>query len=1079
MIAIHNSRSAEYRKPFGAVKLGGTVFLALDIFEADDVSVICRLWVDKKGEQLIEMQPEIKDGFIRFSCSFTPEEAQLVWYSFIISHDGKISRLGTKQGRTGGEGVIYYHEPPSFQITVYKERKLPEWYRNAVVYQIFPDRFCRGDDWQQRVKESLSVGRNGPDRELCEDWYKTPHYKKDEKGRVVCWDFYGGTLSGIEKKLGYLKELGVTALYLNPIFEAASNHRYDTADYNKLDAMLGEDGYFEKFAEKAKRYGIRIILDGVFNHTGCDSIYFNRYGNYDSVGAIQSEQSPYRDWFKIKPDGSYECWWGVDDLPDLEETNPEYRDFIFGENGIVRRWLKAGASGWRLDVADELPDDFIVGIKEAVTETLGSEGVLLGEVWEDASNKISYGELRRYFLGDELDSAMNYPLRDAVIGFLTGKITPEQAAEDLYSLYENYPHEAFYGALNLFGSHDRARLLTMLGDAPEENSLSWEQRRDYKLSEEQCKLAKNRLWLATLIQMTMPGVPCIYYGDEAGMEGYSDPYNRGTYPWEKEDADTAAIYRNALSLRRLLPVFTDGDFRPFYFGIDVFGIIRKYKNKTAVVMINRSSEWQQVEVPAFANRCSELVSGLSVTVEGDKAKLTMPSFGSAVVYFDEESGLAKPLEKGAGVICHITSLPNRDKPGCFGEPSKKFIDFLSSAGVKYWQMLPLNPTDSYGSPYAGLSAFAGNTDLIYTDGKTLSELYGEFTPDADYKNFCSENAFWLERYAAFMALKDKFEDAQHCLWPKEYRSFSDKVLKDTFVSERAAFYKFCQYEFFKQWDEVHRYANSKGVKIIGDMPIYLSEDSADVWAYPQLFNLDEEGRKTECAGVPPDYFSEEGQHWGNPTYNWQQNEQQGFSWWIERLKHSFNMFDHVRLDHFRAFEAYWSIENGKKAIEGRWIPGPGAKLFKAAFDKLGQLPIIAEDLGVITTGVRALIAECGFSGMDVIQFYDSDPILGYQPPENKIVYTGTHDNQTLLGWCAEKYGEQNAKEYSQKLIKSAMLTNSDVVILPLQDVFGLDDSARMNVPGVAIGNWKWQAADDDFTNHLEWLKKLLEDTERS
>ncbi len=1073
MRAFHNSRDKAYREPFGAVISGGAVSLALDVFDTAELSVKCRLWSDGTGERIIPMQRQQMEGYLRFSCTVTPDIPQLLWYSFIIEHDGTVSYYGAKRGRTTGIGAVYYSEPPSFQITVYNERKVPDWYKNGIVYQIFPDRFNRGADWRERVKAAVSVKKNGPGKKLIEDWYQTPHYSKDDKGRITCWDFYGGTLSGIEEKLPYLKELGITAIYLNPIFEAASNHRYDTADYLKLDTMLGEEGRFEEFAKKAESYGISIILDGVFNHTGCDSIYFDRYKNYGEGGAFHKKDSVYRSWFKIKDDNSYECWWGVDDLPDLQENDPDYREFILGENGVVRKWLKAGAKGWRLDVADELPDDFIVGIKSAVVETLGDEGLLMGEVWEDASNKISYGELRRYFLGDELDTVMNYPLRDALIGLLTNKISAYDADEQLMQLYENYPHEAFYSALNLIGSHDRARILTMLGDAPDQDSMTLEQRRDHKLDEGKRQLAKRRLWLAVLVQMTMPGVPCIYYGDEAGMEGYSDPYNRAAYPWGKEDGDIQSIYRNAIALRKQLDVFVDGDFNPFAVNGDVFGFIRNKGGKSAIVVINRSADRaHDISIDALEGSCRELLDGKTVEIKNGKLIHKLAPLGSAVFYFDADGGTGCPLERGSGVICHITSLPNGKKPGNIGASAKRFIDFLSGSGQKYWQILPLNPTDRYGSPYAGLSAFAWNTELIDSGDKTLFELFEAFKPDEKFESFCENNAYWLESYSAFMALKERFgDDISRSDWEERFKKY-DRSLLDDKLLKRAEYHKFCQFKFYQQWIELRAYAKAKGVKIIGDMPIYVSEDSSDVWAFPALFNLDAEGRKTESAGVPPDYFAKEGQLWGNPTYNWDSIKADGFKWWINRLKQAFDMFDYVRLDHFRGFEAYWAVPIGEKATEGRWVPGPGKELFKKTFEQLGALPIIAEDLGVITPGVKALIAGCGFPGMDVMQFFDTDPIEGYDPPDGKIAYTGTHDNQTLIGWCGGKYGERSARKNADILIEKLMNCSAKVTIMPLQDIIGLGDEARMNTPGVAVGNWSWQANEDDLKNAEKRLYDL-------
>ena len=744
----------------------------------------------------------------------------------------------------------------------------------------------------------------------------------------------------------------------------------------------------------------------------------------------------------------------------------------------MRKWLKAGAKGWRLDVADELPDDFIAGIKSAVVETLGDEGLLMGEVWEDASNKISYGQLRRYFLGDELDTVMNYPLRDALIGLLTYKMSAEEAAEQLMQLYENYPHEAFYSALNLIGSHDRARILTMLGDAPDGESMSPEQRRDYRLDEGKRALAKRRLWLAALVQMTMPGVPCIYYGDEAGMEGYSDPYNRAAYPWGREDNDIQSIYRNAIALRKQLDVFVDGDFKPFAVNGDVFGFIRSKGKKSAIVAINRSSySAHEITIDVPEGDCRELLNGKTAVIKDGKLTHKLDPLGSAVFYFDNEGGMGCRLERGAGVICHITSLPNGKKPGNIGESAKRFIDFLSSAGQKYWQILPLNPTDQYGSPYAGLSAFAWNTALIDTEKKTLTQLYKEFVADNEFERFCKKNSYWLESYALFMALKEKNKNAAHQEWSEKYKAVKNGKADEKLL-KRADFHKFCQYEFYRQWKELRAYAKSKGVKIIGDMPIYVSEDSADVWAFPQLFNLDKEARKTESAGVPPDYFAKEGQLWGNPTYNWEKLKADGFKWWVKRLKQAFDMFDYVRLDHFRGFEAYWAVPIGEKATKGRWVPGPGKELFKKAFEEFGALPIIAEDLGVITPGVKALIAGCGFPGMDVMQFFDTDPMEGYDPPKGKIAYTGTHDNQTLLGWCAEKYGDDKAKENAGALIEKLMKCSAEVTVMPLQDVIGLGDEARMNTPGVAVGNWKWQAKAADLKKAEKYLHDLTKSAGR-
>ena len=532
MKARHITSLSDYRVPFGAVQLDSTVKLAVDVWEDDPQAVDLRLWIDGEGERLIPMQPGSGNGSaVRYVAEFTPERTGIVWYSFnITASDGVVWRYGAREEHAVGEGAFHYGDPPSFQITVYEPRATqPTWYQDGIVYQIFPDRFARGEDWRERAK-TLDAPRKGPKRRLVEDWNKPVSYDFDKKtGEMRAWDFYGGTLEGIREKLGYLEALGITAIYLNPIFEAASNHRYDTADYTRIDPLLGDEESFRALCDAAASHGISIILDGVFNHTGRDSRYFNALGNYPDVGAAQDPSSPYHTWYKMEEDGSYSCWWGVKDLPDIEETDPGFRAFINGEDGIVRRWLRAGARGWRLDVADEIPDSFLAELKTAAVAEK-EDALVIGEVWEDATHKWAYGELRQYFEGKELDGVMNYPLRQGILDYLTGKAPASSLADVLEQLIENYPPEALANCLNVLGTHDRMRLFTILGGAPAQDEISDKKRAAYKLTDGQKGLARSRLWLAALLQMTLPGVPCIYYGDELGLEGFRDPYNRGTFP---------------------------------------------------------------------------------------------------------------------------------------------------------------------------------------------------------------------------------------------------------------------------------------------------------------------------------------------------------------------------------------------------------------------------------------------------------------------------------------------------------------------------------------------------------------------
>lgn len=517
----HNSKELEYRSPFGAVEIGRGVRLRA---RSDADALFC-LRRDEPGEEFV--LPMQKDGEF-FSCELETKEAGLIFYSFF------------RDSENGRESS------PEYQISVYKLRLAPKWYKEAIVYQIFPDRFARASDFSEAEAAELLAGthKNGPLRRICSDWRKPPSYEKNPDGSIRVWDFYGGSLKGIEEKLPYLEDLGVTVIYLNPIFEAASNHRYDTGDYLNVDPLLGGNAAFESLARACKARGIRIILDGVFNHTGCDSLYFNKYGNYGEGGAYNSERSPYRLWYNFDDSKiGYESWWGVSDLPACNGENPAYRSFIYGKSdSVVRRWLAAGASGWRLDVADELSDDFIEGIREAADETLPGEALIIGEVWEDASNKTAYGVRRRYFCGNELDGVMNYVWRDAMLAFVLGRASASELHESLAGLLENYPPENLAASLNIAGSHDKPRLLSLLKEAGPE-------------------LALRRLELLLTLQFTLPGVPCIYYGDEAGLTGGADPENRAAYPWGEEDPEIMSLYRKAVALRKSRRAFTDGGFR--------------------------------------------------------------------------------------------------------------------------------------------------------------------------------------------------------------------------------------------------------------------------------------------------------------------------------------------------------------------------------------------------------------------------------------------------------------------------------------------------------------------------------------
>ena len=1096
MIFRHNSRSPQVRAPFGAVPCSTPVRLSCQVDGEESSTATCtlRLWVDGEGETLLDME-RTADGL--FSTSITRDTPAIIWYSFIIRQsDGQEVRIGAAAGSQGGEGVVYdYAEVPSFQLTVYQPRQVrPAWYEDGLAYQIFPDRFARDDAWRERTAAECAKPRRGSSKQLVEDWATPPTYDRNPDRSITSWDFYGGSLKGIEEKLPHLSEMGVTAIYLNPIFEAVSNHRYDTANYLHIDPILGTDQDFCDLCAAAHERGIGIILDGVFNHTGDDSIYFNRYGNYPMPGAWRGGKTPWKDAFNFNEDGTYECWWGVTNMPALNENSSAVRELLLGTNGVIRHWLRMGADGWRLDVADELTDGFITEIKQAATaEKPGA--LVLGEVWEDASNKISYGKLRRYLLGEELDAAMNYPFRDMVIGFLTASegIDAYCAAEMIESQRENYPDEAMRCSLNLLSSHDRARIISVLGGMDDPDAIPENERATWHLPDDKLGLAKGRFWLATLMQMTYPGVPCVYYGDEAGLQGATDPGNRSTYPWGHEDLDFQAMIKNAASLRRSMPLFAAASIEARALDADVLMYTRKSPDGEHVSMlINRDAcNTHTVRIPFTGEAATDLISGRTVCAEDDgMTTVTLYPLGSAAIYFHPHARLQKPLDHGWGVVCHVTSVPAEGKPGTLGAPARRFVDHLQEMGASYWQVLPLNPTDEHRSPYAGPSAFAGNIDLLEESPAELQEQFRAFIANegehkADFCAFTERASTWLDPYCAFAAVKDVHEGTSRHTWEDELSRYDVAILDDPAYRERARYHAFTQYRFDCEWRELKRYANERGIRIIGDIPMYVSDDSADTWSEPEMFQLDDSGTPAEIAGTPPDRFSETGQVWGNPTFRWRHMHHDGYVWWTERLRRSLELYDDVRLDHFLGFQSYFSIPAGKTGAAGRWIPGPGLELFSRVHDLLGPLPFIAEDLGYLTPAVRALKAQCGFPGMDVLEFCDDDPRFSMPDNPANVVYTSTHDTSTLMGWVGSRWfagASENDAELQRTaldMIERAFKSNTPLVMLTLQDVMLLGDDARMNVPGTTGGNWSWQADEDNLVASIERMREMALRCERS
>ncbi len=498
--------------------------------------------------------------------------------------------------------------------------------------------------------------------------------------------------------------------------------------------------------------------------------------------------------------------------------------------------------------------------------------------------------------------------------------------------------------------------------------------------------------------------------------------------------------------------------------------------------------------------------------------------------------------RSSGILLHPTSLPGRFGIGDLGPEAYRFVDFLAAAGQRLWQVLPLGPTGYGDSPYQGFSAFAGNPMLLSPEKLVaagwlapadlrdpprfpaasvayeevnryklglLRRAYQNFRASGNREAmdrlaaFTIAHARWLDDYALFMALKNAHGgEAVWTRWQRGAALREPQALADwqARLTEQVEEQKFWQLLFFQQWGELKGYAHEHGVRIMGDVPIYVAHDSADVWAHPELFCLTPEGEPEKVAGVPPDYFSATGQLWGNPIYRWEEHVRTGYAWWIDRFRSAFDLIDLCRLDHFRGFAGYWEIPAGSEtAINGRWVKGPGAALFEAVESRLGKLPIVAENLGVITEEVEALRARFGFPGMAILQFaFGKDPQApDFKPhnyPRNRVAYTGTHDNDTAVGWWrssgegdstrtpadvrrehafARQYLDLGGREIHWVLIRTVLASVADVAMFPLQDVLGLGSEARLNLPGTARGNWRWRFTADSLPPELAARLKAM------
>ncbi|MCR5689691.1 MAG: glycoside hydrolase family 13 protein [Clostridiales bacterium] len=610
-----NSRDVKHKEPFGAVRTGSTVRFTVTMPRDMRVSAVRLIVNSQSGDSRGDFYWDGTDGVTEnWTLHYTAGAPDICFYHFEYATPWGVGKIFLDSSGVG----CFSDSGKLWQLTVYDRDGCGCSTAGGIIYQIFPDRFYY----------SGTAKRNVPgDRILRDDWGAQPEWRPDEDGVVRNRDYFRGDLRGIEEKLPYIASLGVTEIYLNPIFESHSNHRYDTADYMRIDPLLGDTLDFVSLCEKARSFGIGIILDGVFNHTGADSRYFDLYGRYGG-GAFDDENSPYRSWYDIAPDGTYASWWGFPNLPEVREDDPGYIDFITGKNGVIRHWMELGADGWRLDVADELPDSFIEKIRAAV-KAQSPDAPLYGEVWEDASNKTAYNVLRRYLLGKELDGVTNYPFRTAVIDFCTGGAA-EVFMERIVSICENYPPDSLNCLMNVLSTHDTARILTALAGIKTEG-MSRERQEQLRLTGEQLADALTRLRAAAALMYALPGVPTVYYGDEAGMQGGSDPFSRGCFPWGNENTELTDYYRLLGGIRRRLPQAAKGRFVPVSAMLGCVCFAREADGAALVTVCNMNPHPIDYTLPEKYRRA---VSALGCAVYDGVMRLDALTTGWAEVRFD-------------------------------------------------------------------------------------------------------------------------------------------------------------------------------------------------------------------------------------------------------------------------------------------------------------------------------------------------------------------------------------------------------------------------------------------------------------
>ena len=582
MRILFDSKLPQYKTPFGTLVPDESCTLNIHIpVSVQATKVSCIVKGDDSTTTVQEIafrKSAVNAPYEIWSGTMSFAKTGLYFYYFYITTTQGGFRLFKQGDDTNMEaGALWQVScvPADFHT--------PDWAKGATIYQVFPDRFRKSGDCDLTGKLTPYT--------VHSNWHEEVEWRPTPEGIVLNNDFYGGNFKGITEKMDYIASLGTTILYLNPISKSFSSHRYDTGDYKVPDPMLGTLEDFRKMVNAAHARGIKVILDGVYSHTGSNSPYFNREGQFDSVGAYNSKESPYYSWFTFHNwPNSYNSWWNFDTLPTVNKMDPAFVEFIItGEDSVIAHWLKQGIDGFRLDVADELPDEFIKLLRDRVKE-INPDAYVLGEVWEDASNKTAYNKRRTYFTGAELDSVMNYPFRTAIINFVRGFDSGKGLKETVMSIVENYPQEVVHCNMNLLGTHDTPRILTALVDDFEGSREEYSRRR---LSRSSMEVAIDRLMMASFLQYTLPGSPSLYYGDEACMEGFRDPFNRRPYPWNQEDPEVMAHFLRLGELRKNFEALRLGDIHFFEAGDKHIGFTRSYKGRTFRIYVNRSGDpWE-------------------------------------------------------------------------------------------------------------------------------------------------------------------------------------------------------------------------------------------------------------------------------------------------------------------------------------------------------------------------------------------------------------------------------------------------------------------------------------------------------